>query len=139
MLYEVITNRLWIFGTRRGTGESIWELKKRMGIVSTDLHRNYRVAGSVLDCVLSGLYDTIGLYQRPGPEDEKKAMAWLKRISLSDKADVITSYSIHYTKLYEIASLQPVGTPLSAALSDKDRWVFTMQTPILETSGSAWS
>lgn len=80
-------NRLWIFGTRRGTGESIWELKKRMGIVSTDLHRNYRVAGSVLDCVLSGLYDTIGLYQRPGPEDEKKAMAWLERISLSDKAE----------------------------------------------------
>lgn len=78
-------NRLWIFGTRRGTGESIWELKKRMGIVSTDLHRNYRVAGSVLDCVVSGLYDTIGLYQRPGPEDEKKALAWLERISLADK------------------------------------------------------
>ena len=80
-------NRLWIFGTRRGTGESIWELKKRMGIVSTDLHRNYRVAGSVLDCVISGLYDTIGLYQHPGPEDEKKALAWLERISLADKAE----------------------------------------------------
>jgi len=81
-------NRLWIFGIRRGTGESIWELKKRMGIVSTDLHRNYRVAGSVLDCVISGLYDTIGLYQRPGPEDKKKAMAWLERISLADKAKI---------------------------------------------------
>ncbi|WP_020585423.1 ATP-binding cassette domain-containing protein [Desulfobacter curvatus] len=80
-------NRLWIFGTRRGTGESIWELKKGMGIVSTDFHRNYRVAGGVLDCVMSGLYDTIGLYQRPAPEDEKKAMAWLTRISLADKAD----------------------------------------------------
>ena len=80
-------NSLWLFGTRRGTGESIWELKKRMGIVSTDFHRNYRVAGSVLDCVMSGLYDTIGIYRRPGPEDEKKAMAWLERISLSDKAE----------------------------------------------------
>ncbi|MCG8549649.1 MAG: ATP-binding cassette domain-containing protein [Desulfobacterales bacterium] len=79
-------NRLWIFGTRRGTGESIWELKKGMGIVSTDFHRNYRVAGSVLDCVMSGIYDTIGLYQRPVPGDTKKAMAWLERISLADKA-----------------------------------------------------
>ena len=79
-------NSLWLFGIRRGTGESIWELKKRMGIVSTDFHRNYRVAGSVLDCVISGLYDTIGIYRRPGPEDEKKAMAWLERTSLSDKA-----------------------------------------------------
>ena len=80
-------NRLWIFGTRRGTGESIWELKKRMGIVSTEFHRSYRVAGSVLACVTSGIYDTIGLYQRPTPEDDKKALAWLERISLADKAD----------------------------------------------------
>ncbi len=57
-----------------------------MGIVSTDFHRNYRVAGSVLDCVMSGIYDTIGLYQRPVPGDTKKAMDWLERISLADKA-----------------------------------------------------
>ena len=80
-------NRLWIFGNRRGTGESIWDLKKRMGIVSTDLHRNYRVPGSALDCVLSGLYDSIGLYLKPSAEDEKKALAWLGRISLTDQAD----------------------------------------------------
>lgn len=80
-------NRLWIFGTRRGSGESIWELKKRMGIVSTEFHRSYRVAGSVLACVTSGIYDTIGLYQRPTPEDDKKALAWLERISLADKAE----------------------------------------------------
>jgi molybdate transport system ATP-binding protein len=80
-------NRLWIFGTRRGTGESIWELKKRMGIVSTEFHRSYRVAGSVLACVTSGIYDTIGLYQRPTSEDDKKALAWLERIGLADKAD----------------------------------------------------
>jgi molybdate transport system ATP-binding protein len=80
-------NRLWIFGTRRGSGESIWELKKRMGIVSTEFHRSYRVAGSVLACVTSGIYDTIGLYQRPTSEDDKKALAWLERIGLADKAD----------------------------------------------------
>ena len=79
-------NRLWLFGIRRGTGESIWELKKRMGIVSTDFHRSYRVAGSVLDCVMSGIYDTIGLYIRPTAEDQKKAMAWLERISLAGQA-----------------------------------------------------
>ncbi|WDP90225.1 MAG: ATP-binding cassette domain-containing protein [Desulfobacter sp.] len=79
-------NRLWIFGTRRGTGESIWDLKKKMGIVSADLHRNYIVPGSVLDCVLSGLYDSIGLYTAPTEEDRKKALAWLDRISLSHKA-----------------------------------------------------
>ena len=79
-------NRLWLFGIRRGTGESIWELKQKMGIVSHDLHRNYRVPGSVLDCVLSGLYDSIGLYTAPTGEDRKKGLAWLDRISLVGQA-----------------------------------------------------
>jgi len=57
-----------------------------MGILSADLHRNYIVPGSVLDCVLSGLFDSIGLYTVPCQEDRKKAMAWLERISLSHEA-----------------------------------------------------
>jgi molybdate transport system ATP-binding protein len=79
-------NRLWVFGIRRGTGESIWELKQNMGIVSHDLHRNYLVPGSVLDCVLSGLYDSIGLYTTPTAEDQKKGMTWLERVSLAPRA-----------------------------------------------------
>ncbi len=79
-------NCLWLFGIRRGTGESIWELKQKMGIVSHDLHRNYLVPGSVLDCVLSGLYDSIGLYTTPTHEDRKKGMAWLERTSLASRA-----------------------------------------------------
>ncbi len=62
-------------------------IKKKMGIVSADLHRNYIVPGSVMDCVLSGLYDSIGLYTIPTEEDRKKAAAWLARISLAHKAD----------------------------------------------------
>ncbi len=50
------------FRPARGSGESIWDLKRHMGIVSADLHRNHRVAGSALAVVLSGLYDSIGLY-----------------------------------------------------------------------------
>lgn len=80
------TNRLWLFGIRRGTGESVWDLKQRMGIVSPDLHRNYIVPGSVMDCVLSGLYDSIGLYAAPGGADRARAMAWLDRINLADAA-----------------------------------------------------
>ncbi|HCY85745.1 MAG TPA: ABC transporter [Desulfobacteraceae bacterium] len=79
-------NRLWIFGHRRGTGESIWDLKQRMGIVSPDLHRNYIVPGSTLDCVLSGIYDSIGLYTSPTAADRAKALAWLERIDLAGEA-----------------------------------------------------
>lgn len=79
-------NRLWLFGIRRGTGESIWDLKQNMGIVSPDLHRNYIVPGSTLDCVLSGLFDSIGLYTSPSAADRETAMAWLDRINLARDA-----------------------------------------------------
>ncbi len=80
------SNDLRIFGIQRGTGESIWELKAHMGIVSSDLHRNYLVPGNTLHCIISGLFDSIGLYQPYSPDDEQKALTWLDRLGLSHKA-----------------------------------------------------
>ena len=79
-------NDLHIFNIQRGTGESIWELKQNMGIVSPDLHRNYMVPGNALACVLSGLFDSIGLYTSYTAADEEKAMEWLGRIGLEKQA-----------------------------------------------------
>ncbi len=78
-------NDLRIFGIQRGTGESIWELKKDMGIVSPDLHRNYFVPGNTLNCIISGLFDSIGLYQKYTLQDQEQARKWLDRTGLSQK------------------------------------------------------
>lgn len=79
-------NDLKMFGRKRGSGESIWELKKRMGIVSPDLHRNYRVSISALHVIVSGFYDSIGLYVKCTEAETKKARYWLAQIGLADKA-----------------------------------------------------
>lgn len=81
-------NDLTVFGRRRGSGESIWDLKRHMGIVSADLHRNHRIAGSVLAIVVSGLFDTIGLYTRPTAEQQALARRWLLRLELAHRASV---------------------------------------------------
>lgn len=81
-------NELMLFGRRRGSGESIWEVKRQMGIVSPDLHRNHRVAGSALAIVLSGLFDSIGLYARPTAGQQQLARKWLQRLGLADQAGV---------------------------------------------------
>jgi molybdate transport system ATP-binding protein len=80
-------NDLRIFGVQRGSGESIWELKKDMGIVSSELHRNYYVPGTALHCVISGYFDSIGIYQPFTHQQEAEALKWLKRINLKEKAD----------------------------------------------------
>ncbi|MCL1980260.1 MAG: ATP-binding cassette domain-containing protein, partial [Proteobacteria bacterium] len=82
------TNDLILFGRRRGSGESIWDLKRWMGILSPDLHRNHRVAGSGLAIVLSGLFDSIGLYTRPSEAQLQLGRRWLERLGLAHKAQV---------------------------------------------------
>ncbi|WP_274620731.1 ATP-binding cassette domain-containing protein [Colwellia maritima] len=69
-------------GFKRGSGESIWDLKKHMGIVSAELHRQYRVNGDLLTVVLSGFYDSIGLYQQPEHYHIEIAQQWLAKIGL---------------------------------------------------------
>jgi molybdate transport system ATP-binding protein len=77
-----------MFGIRRGTGESIWDIKQHMGIVSPDLHRNFRVPGSVLACILSGLFDSIGLYHPVTDIQKKRALTWLARLNMASMAPV---------------------------------------------------
>ena len=80
-------NDLQVFGIQRGSGETIWELKRRMGIVSPELHRNYRVPGSCLQVVLSGFFDSIGLYARPDLHQRRTGAEWLAAVGLGTLAN----------------------------------------------------
>jgi molybdate transport system ATP-binding protein len=79
---------LTLFGIRRGSGESIWDIKQNMGIVSPDLHRNFRVPGSVLACILSGLFDSIGLYNPVTETQKNRAITWLDRLNMTSMASL---------------------------------------------------
>ncbi len=79
-------NDLALFGIQRGSGESIWQLKRHMGIVSPEIHRSYRVPGSALHVVLSGLFDSIGLYQRVTATQQREARQWLAAMDMAEHA-----------------------------------------------------
>ena len=71
-----------LFGRRRGTGESIWEIKRHIGYVSPEMHRAYLKNLPVLDIVASGLHDSIGLYRRPRPEELDKCRWWMETFGI---------------------------------------------------------
>jgi molybdate transport system ATP-binding protein len=85
---QCYSNNLSIFGTQRGSGETIWELKRRLGIVSSSLHRDHRVPGSALEIVLSGFHDSIGLYDAVTPNQIAHARRWLQLTGMEAKAKV---------------------------------------------------
>lgn len=80
-------NELYLFGMKRGSGETIWDIKKHIGIVSSALQWEYRATTNVLTAVISGLYDSIGVYQSVGDGERHLAEEWLAIIGLRDKAN----------------------------------------------------
>lgn len=66
-----------LFGKRRGSGESIWDIKKRIGYISPEIFSTYKKPLSVLRILSSGLHDTIGLYHKPTQEEENVCKEWL--------------------------------------------------------------
>lgn len=77
---QVFSNDIKIFGNRRGSGETIWDIKKQLGIVSYRLHVEYRMVGgtSLQNVIISGFKDSIGLYETPTDVEIAAAKKWLK-------------------------------------------------------------
>ena len=76
---QVFSNDIRIFGNRRGSGETIWDIKKKLGIVSYRMHVEYRMLGgtSLLAVIISGFRDSIGLYEAASDLEISTAKKWL--------------------------------------------------------------
>lgn len=84
---QAYANDIRLFGHKRGTGESIWDIKRHIGYISPEMHRAYRKDLPGIDVVASGLSDGRGLYHRPTPEERGRCMEWLRVFGMADKAD----------------------------------------------------
>lgn len=80
-------NTLYLFDKKRGTGESIWDIKKRIGYISPEMHLYYRQNVSALQIVGSGFFDSIGLYRTCSAEQEELALAWMRLFSIDHLRD----------------------------------------------------
>lgn len=76
-----------LFGRKRGTGESIWEIKKHIGYVSPEMHRAYLKNLPAIEIVASGLHDSIGLYKRPKEEQMSVCEWWMNIFGIAALKD----------------------------------------------------
>lgn len=73
---------LYIFGRKKGSGESVWDIKKRIGYFTPSMTDKFTGYHSVEHMVISGLTDSIGLYIKPTEVQFRRAKAWLQLIGL---------------------------------------------------------
>lgn len=76
-----------LFGRKRGTGESIWEIKKHIGYVSPEMHRAYLKNLPAIEIVASGLHDSIGLYKRPQESQMATCEWWMDIFGIAGLKD----------------------------------------------------
>lgn len=75
--HKAYGQKLALFGRRRGSGETLWEVKSRFGIVSNQVQARYIRGWTALEVVISGFYDSIGLYDAYGASEQSAAQEWL--------------------------------------------------------------
>ena len=81
------TNDIFVFGYQRGNGESIWQIKQYIGYVSTALQWEYRVGTSLRNVIISGFYDSIGLYSKSTERQKQIADEWLALLGMKKRGD----------------------------------------------------
>ncbi|MBD5769517.1 molybdate ABC transporter ATP-binding protein ModF [Marinomonas colpomeniae] len=84
---QCYVNDIFVFGFQRGNGESIWQIKQFIGYVSTALQWEYRVSTSCRNVIISGFYDSIGMYSKSTDNQKKTANEWLELLGMRDRAD----------------------------------------------------
>jgi len=84
---QCYTNDIVVFGFQRGNGESIWQIKQYIGYVSTALQWEYRVGTSLRNVIISGFYDSIGLYSKSTDQQKHIADEWLALLGMQTRGD----------------------------------------------------
>lgn len=78
---------LTLFGQKKGSGESIWDIKKKIGYLTPAMTNLFRGRHTLENMVISGLYDSIGLYNKPSYSEKGLANQWLNLIGLHHEKD----------------------------------------------------
>lgn len=80
-----------LFGRQRGSGESIWDIKRNIGYVSPEMHLYFKETGTCFAVVASGLFDLLGVTRKVNAEQTEAVMRTLSKFGLEH----LTERSFH--------------------------------------------
>ena len=74
---------LILFGKKKGSGESVWEIKQKIGYITPAMTILFNGRHTVEHMIISGFYDSIGLYKQPTISEKNLANEWIDLIGLT--------------------------------------------------------
>jgi molybdate transport system ATP-binding protein len=104
---QAYANKIILFDTPRGTGESIWDIKRKIGFVSPELHLYFEQHATCFEVIASGLFDTIGLFRRLSGEQEENVLLWMRLMELT---------AFQHKRIFQLSTSQQRMVLLARAL-----------------------
>lgn len=84
---QAYANRITLFDRRRGSGESIWEIKDRIGYVCPEMQLYFRSSLPVEEIVVGGMRNSLSQFRRATPDELDEARTWLRLLDIAHLAD----------------------------------------------------
>ena len=110
---QAYANEIYLFDKRRGKGETIWDIKRKTGYVSPELHLYFESFITAFDVVASGLFDTIGLFRSLNEEQIEKINGWMRLLQIQDlKNQLLASLPLGSQRLVLLARALVKNPPL---------------------------
>lgn len=79
---QAYANNIFLFGKKKGSGESIWDIKQKIGWISSDLHSRYPANIKGADVVCSGFFDSVGLFCNATTTQRNQVEKWLSALGI---------------------------------------------------------
>lgn len=86
---QAYANQIYLFDRKRGSGETIWEIKGRIGYISPELHLYFNRRLPCFEAVASGLTDTLVSNKNLADEQKGSVEQWLDVFGLSSQQETL--------------------------------------------------
>ncbi|MEP7107814.1 MAG: ATP-binding cassette domain-containing protein [Ferruginibacter sp.] len=123
---------LVLFGHRKGSGESVWEIKEKIGYFTPSMTLQFERQDSIEQMIISGFFDSVGLYIKPSDRQVQLAREWLSVIGMhKDKSQPFRMFPAGHQRMILIARAMVKHPPLlildepTSGLDDEMAALFT--------------
>lgn len=115
---QAYANEIYLFGKRKGNGESIWDIKQRIGYISSELQNRHPNNQTALDIACTGYFGTMGLYRRCSAEQLQIAREWMDILGIANLANDFFGRLSHGQKQLVLIARAMVKSPLLLILDE---------------------
>lgn len=103
---------MMLFGRKKGSGETIWDIKRQIGYFTPAMIAQFTRDDSVENMIISGLLDSVGLYVVPSDLQKDIANSWIEMLGPAFKNKSFQRLSIGQKRMVMVARAMVKQPPL---------------------------